>query len=97
MIVKSARAQGGSWAGGHLENEITGERYSRLEQAIDISGGTLLSRFPGASDLGSNLGSNPSWMTHSFAAYGGAHAGAIVESANSSGELIERGTGIESW
>ncbi|GAA3322109.1 hypothetical protein GCM10017711_04600 [Paeniglutamicibacter sulfureus] len=89
---------GGSWAGGYLEHAITGEDYDGMEKGYDIAGGLLLSRFPGASDLGSNLGSNPSWMTHSFAAYGGAHAGAIVESAKFvGGEVIERWTGVEPW
>ncbi|MFL4475199.1 RHS repeat-associated core domain-containing protein [Paeniglutamicibacter sp. MACA_103] len=89
---------GGSWAGGFLDHAITGEDYDGMEQGYDIAGGLLLSRFPGASDLGPNLGSNPSWMTHSFAAYGGAHAGAIVESAKFvGGELIDRWTGIEPW
>ncbi|GAA3276786.1 hypothetical protein [Paenarthrobacter aurescens] len=48
------------------------------EMFYDAMGGALLARFHGASELSSS----PSWMTHSMAAYGGAHAGAIVESVN---------------
>lgn len=46
------------------------------EKGFDFIGGAALSHFPRISGLESNA----SWMSHSLAAYGGAHAGAIVES-----------------
>ena len=85
---------GGSLAGGAVDNMISGEAYGVPEMIFDGAGGVALSRFPGAS----GLSPNPGWMTHSLAAYGGAHAGAIVESVKFvSGELIERGTGDSPW
>lgn len=85
---------GGSLAGGSVDSLISGDSYQFTEMVFDASAGSLTSRFPGASDLNPN----PGWMTHSFAAYGGAHVGAIVESVKSvSGELINQGTGAKPW
>ena len=51
------------------------------------AGGVALARFPGVSELSSN----PGRVSHGLAAYGGAHAGIIGESAKFvGGELIER-------
>ncbi|WP_156424574.1 hypothetical protein [Arthrobacter sp. EpRS71] len=85
---------GVSEAGGAVDHAIRGEGYGIGEMAFDGAGGALLTRFPGASELSPN----PGWMTHSMAAYGGAHAGAIVESVKFLGnELVEQGTGAPLW
>lgn len=87
-------ASGGSLAGGAVDHAITREEYGLYEGVFDGFAGAATSHFPGASQLMPN----PGWMTHSFAAYGGAHTGAIVESVKTvSGVLIERGTGAEPW
>ncbi|NUU31146.1 DUF6531 domain-containing protein [Arthrobacter sp. C9C5] len=87
-------ASGGALTGGALDHAITGKDYGVAEIIFDGSAGAATARFPGASDLSPN----PGWMTHSFAAYGGAHVGAIVESVKSvSGQLFETGTGVAPW
>jgi hypothetical protein len=76
-------------AGGSVDNMISGESYSVPEMIFDGAGGAALTRFPGAPELSPN----PGWMTHSFAAYGGAHAGAIVESV----KFVAEETGMTPW
>ncbi|SEJ82485.1 RHS repeat-associated core domain-containing protein, partial [Arthrobacter sp. yr096] len=93
-LVQFGVGAGGSVAGGAVDHAIRGEGYGIGEMAFDGAGGALLTRFPGASELSPN----PGWMTHSMAAYGGAHAGAIVESVKFVGnELVEQGTGAPLW
>ncbi|MFB9859160.1 RHS repeat-associated core domain-containing protein [Paenarthrobacter aurescens] len=80
---------GGAMAGGAADQMINGEEYDGYEMIFDGAGGAALSRFPGAS----GLEPNPGWMTHSLAAYGGAHAGAIVESV----KFVAEETGVVRW
>ena len=93
-LVQYAVASGGSIAGGALDNVITGEDYGLAEMLFDGTAGAATSHFPGASEMAPN----PSWMTHSLSAYGGAHVGAIVESVKFvSGEVVNQGTGASPW
>ncbi|WP_394251280.1 DUF6531 domain-containing protein [Arthrobacter pityocampae] len=80
---------GASALGGYVDHGITGEAYDPLEMGFDAVGGAALTHFPGASALDAN----PSWSTHSFAAYAGAHSGAIVES----GKFVAEETGVAPW
>ncbi len=80
---------GASVAGGYVDRVFTGEGYDPLEMGFDAVGGAALSHFPGASDLESN----PGWGTHSFAAYAGAHTGAIVESV----KFVAEETDMAPW
>lgn len=67
--------------GGYLAGSMSGDLSTATQNSF---------AFPGAS----GLSENPEWVIHSLAAYGGAHAGAIVERVKFvSGERIESGTG----
>ncbi len=93
-FVQYGVGAGGSLVGGSVDHAIRGKGYGAAEMFYDGMGGAALTRFPGASELSPN----PGWMTHSMAAYGGAHAGAIVESVKFVGnELVEQGTGTPLW
>jgi RHS repeat-associated protein len=93
-LTQYAIGAGGSVAGGAVDKFVNGETYQFGEMVFDGVGGGIATHFPGASDLDSN----PGWMTHSFAAYGGAHVGAIVESGKFVGEQVfERVTGTQPW
>ncbi|KUM34515.1 hypothetical protein AR689_10250 [Arthrobacter sp. EpRS71] len=88
-LVQYAVASGASIAGGSLDKMINGEDYNLFEAGFDGLAGAAASHFPGASALDSN----PGWVTHSLAAHGSAHVGAIVESVKSVGEEI----GVTPW
>ncbi len=93
-FVQYGVGAGGSLAGGSVDHAIRGEGYGAAEMVYDGLGGGVLTRFPGAAELSPN----PGWMTHSMAAYGGAHAGAIVESVKFVGnEVVKQGTGAPLW
>ncbi|MET0978924.1 MAG: hypothetical protein ABWX63_08915 [Paeniglutamicibacter terrestris] len=87
--IQYAVGGGGSVAGGSVDNLISGQSYDPLEMAFDGLGGVATSHFQGASALDTN----PGWMTHSFAAYSGAHVGAIVESV----KFVAGETGVAPW
>ncbi|MET4542403.1 RHS repeat-associated protein [Arthrobacter bambusae] len=93
-LVQYGVGAGGSLAGGSVDHAIRSEGYGGAEMFYDGLGGGLLTRFPGAAELSPN----PGWMSHSMAAYGGAHAGAIVESVKFVGnEVVKQGTGAPLW
>jgi hypothetical protein len=77
-----------------LDNAIGGDNYGAYEMTFDGFSGGVLSRFPGASALEPR----PGWMTHSFAAYAGAHTGVISESTKFViGEVVKGGMGFVPW
>ena len=76
QLTQYGVASGGAVAGGAVDHALTNRSYDLGEMVVDGVGGGVLSHFPAASALSPS----PGWLDHTFAAYGGAHASAIVGS-----------------